>query len=118
MLQFRGLDLNRNLIDSRLSFSFSPLPPIRQARCVGELCLSGLIERMNSRSEVKARRVACSDQPPYFQQYERPCRSRREIFRVLRRLKEIGVTTVNASEAVEGIWPAIERLWIEEFVSE
>ncbi len=60
----------------------------------GSFDLSGLIERINyAIRKYKAKRVAIDSITAVFQQYDAVFVVRREIFRLIARLKEIGVTT-------------------------
>ena len=61
----------------------------------GSFDLSGLIERINyAIHKFKAKRVAIDSITAVFQQYDAVSVVRREIFRLIARLKEVGVTTV------------------------
>ena len=60
----------------------------------GNFDLSGLIERISyAIRKYKAKRVAIDSITAVFQQYDAIYVVRREIFRLIARLKEIGVTT-------------------------
>ena len=63
------------------------------AGCGGQFRPSGLIERINTPSANTRRRVAIDSITAVFQQYDAVFVVRREIFRLIARLKEIGVTT-------------------------
>jgi len=52
-----------------------------------------------------------------FQQYDAASVVRREIFRLVARLKLIGVTTIMTTERVEEYGP-VARFGVEEFVSD
>jgi circadian clock protein KaiC len=84
----------------------------------GSFDLSGLIERINyAIRKYKARRVAIDSITAVFQQYDAVSVVRREIFRLIARLKEIGVTTVMTTERIDEYGP-IARYGVEEFVSD
>jgi len=112
-----GWDL-QELIDQGMLFILDASPDPNGQDVVGNFDLSGLIERMNyAIRKYKARRVAIDSITAIFQQYDALAVVRREIFRVIARLKEIGVTTVMTSERVEEYGP-IARYGVEEFVSD
>ncbi|APD48517.1 circadian clock protein KaiC [Synechococcus sp. CS-602] len=112
-----GWDL-QELIDQGKLFILDASPDPNGQDVVGNFDLSGLIERMNyAIRKYKARRVAIDSITAIFQQYDALAVVRREIFRVIARLKEIGVTTVMTSERVEEYGP-IARYGVEEFVSD
>jgi circadian clock protein KaiC len=84
----------------------------------GSFDLSGLIERINyAIRKYKAKRVAIDSITAVFQQYDAVFVVRREIFRLIARLKEIGVTTVMTTERIDEYGP-IARYGVEEFVSD
>ncbi len=84
----------------------------------GSFDLSGLIERISyAIRKYKAKRVAIDSITAVFQQYDAVYVVRREIFRLIARLKEIGVTTVMTTERIEEYGP-IARYGVEEFVSD
>jgi circadian clock protein KaiC len=75
-------------------------------------------ERINyAIRKYKARRVAIDSITAVFQQYDAVSVVRREIFRLIARLKEIGVTTVMTTERIDEYGP-IARYGVEEFVSD
>jgi len=85
---------------------------------VGSFDLSGLIERINyAIRKYKAKRVAIDSITAVFQQYDAVSTVRREIFRLIARLKEIGVTTIMTTERIDEYGP-IARYGVEEFVSD
>ena len=68
----------------------------------GSFDLSGLIERINyAIRKYKAKRVVIDSITAVFQQYDAVFVVRREIFRLIARLKEIGVTTVMTTERID-----------------
>jgi circadian clock protein KaiC len=84
----------------------------------GSFDLSGLIERINyAIRKYKAKRVVIDSITAVFQQYDAVFVVRREIFRLIARLKEIGVTTVMTTERIDEYGP-IARYGVEEFVSD
>ena len=84
----------------------------------GSFDLSGLIERIHyAIRKYKAKRVAIDSITAVFQQYDAVFVVRREIFRLIARLKEIGVTTVMTTERIDEYGP-IARYGVEEFVSD
>jgi circadian clock protein KaiC len=85
---------------------------------VGEFDLSALIERIQyAILKYKAKRVAIDSITAIFQQYESLSMVRREIFRLVARLKLLGVTTVMTTER-ESEYGAVARFGVEEFVSD
>lgn len=84
----------------------------------GSFDLSGLIERINyAIRKYKAKRVAIDSVTAVFQQYDAVSVVRLEVFRMIARLKEIGVTTVMTTERIDEYGP-IARYGVEEFVSD
>jgi len=85
---------------------------------VGDFDLSALIERIQyAIIKYKAKRVAIDSITAIFQQYESLSMVRREIFRLVARLKLLGVTTVMTTER-ESEYGAVARFGVEEFVSD
>jgi len=85
---------------------------------VGSFDLSGLIERINyAIRKHKAKRVVIDSITAVFQQYDAVSTVRREIFRLIARLKEVGVTTIMTTERIDEYGP-IARYGVEEFVSD
>ncbi|MBD2024031.1 circadian clock protein KaiC, partial [Leptolyngbya sp. FACHB-711] len=64
-----------------------------------------------------ARRVSIDSVTSVFQQYDAASVVRREIFRLVARLKQVGATTIMTTERVEEYGP-VARFGVEEFVSD
>jgi len=112
-----GWDL-QSLIDQDKLFILDASPDPEGQDVAGSFDLSGLIERINyAINKYKARRVAIDSITAVFQQYDALSVVRREIFRMIARLKQIGVTTVMTTERVDEYGP-IARYGVEEFVSD
>ena len=112
-----GWDLQK-LIDQNKLFILDASPDPDGQDVAGNFDLSGLIERISyAIRKYKAKRVAIDSITAVFQQYDAIYVVRREIFRLIARLKEIGVTTVMTTERVDDYGP-IARYGVEEFVSD
>ncbi len=112
-----GWDL-QDLIDQNKLFILDASPDPDGQDVAGNFDLSGLIERISyAIRKYKAKRVAIDSITAVFQQYDAIYVVRREIFRLIARLKEIGVTTVMTTERVDDYGP-IARYGVEEFVSD
>ena len=112
-----GWDL-QELIDQNKLFILDASPDPDGQDVAGNFDLSGLIERISyAIRKYKAKRVAIDSITAVFQQYDAIYVVRREIFRLIARLKEIGVTTVMTTERVDDYGP-IARYGVEEFVSD
>ncbi len=108
----------QELIDQNKLFILDACPDPDGQDVSGSFDLSGLIERITyAIRKYKAKRVAIDSITAVFQQYDAIYVVRREIFRLISRLKEIGVTTVMTTERVDEYGP-IARYGVEEFVSD
>lgn len=112
-----GWDLQQLIDDGKL-FILDASPDPDGQEIVGNFDLSALIERIQyAIRKYKAKRVVIDSITAVFQQYDAASVVRREIFRLVARLKQIGVTTVMTTERVEEYGP-IARFGVEEFVSD
>jgi circadian clock protein KaiC len=112
-----GWDLQQ-LIDEGKLFILDASPDPDGQEIVGQFDLSALIERIQyAISKYKAKRVSIDSITAIFQQYDAASLVRKEIFRLVARLKQIGVTTVMTTERVDEYGP-IARFGVEEFVSD
>ncbi|MEC4805340.1 MAG: circadian clock protein KaiC [Jaaginema sp. PMC 1079.18] len=112
-----GWDL-QNLIDEGKLFILDASPDPEGQEVVGNFDLSALIERIQyAIRKYKAKRVSIDSVTAIFQQYEGASVVRREIFRLVARLKQIGVTSVMTTERVDEYGP-VARYGVEEFVSD
>jgi len=110
-------DLQR-LIDQGKLFILDASPDPEGQEVTGNFDLSALIERLQySIHKYKAKRVSIDSITALFQQYEAASVVRREIFRLVARLKQIGVTTIITTERTEEYGP-VARFGVEEFVSD
>ena len=108
----------QEIIDKNKLFILDASPDPEGQDVAGTFDLSGLIERISyAIRKYKAKRVAIDSITTVFQQYDAIYVVRREIFRLIARLKEIGVTTVMTTERVDEYGP-IARYGVEEFVSD
>lgn len=112
-----GWDL-QSLIDQGKLFILDASPDPEGQEVVGNFDLSALIERIHyAIRKYKAKRVSIDSVTAVFQQYEGASVVRREIFRLVARLKQIGVTSIMTTERVEEYGP-VARFGVEEFVSD
>jgi circadian clock protein KaiC len=112
-----GWNLQR-LIEQGKLFILDASPDPEGQEVVGNFDLSALIERLHYNiDKYKASRVSIDSITALFQQYEAASVVRREIFRLVARLKHIGVTTVMTTERTEEYGP-VARFGVEEFVSD
>ncbi|KJH70311.1 circadian clock protein KaiC [Aliterella atlantica] len=112
-----GWDL-QSLIDQGKLFILDASPDPEGHEVVGSFDLSALIERLHyAIVKYKAKRVSIDSITALFQQYEAVSVVRREIFRLVARLKQIGVTTIMTTERTEEYGP-VARFGVEEFVSD
>jgi circadian clock protein KaiC len=112
-----GWDLPK-LIDEGKLFILDASPDPEGQEVIGNFDLSALIERLQyAINKYKAKRVAIDSITAVFQQYEAAAVVRREIFRLVARLKQIGVTTVITTERTEE-YGAIASFGVEEFVAD
>ena len=112
-----GWDLQRFIDEGKL-FILDASPDPEGQEVVGNFDLSALIERIQyAIRKYKARRVSIDSVTAVFQQYEAAGVVRREIFRLVARLKQVGVTTIMTTERVDEYGP-VARFGVEEFVSD
>ncbi|MEB3829489.1 circadian clock protein KaiC [Phormidium sp. CCY1219] len=112
-----GWDL-QNLIDRGKLFILDASPDPEGQDVVGNFDLSALIERIQyAIRKYKAKRVSIDSVTAVFQQYDAASVVRREIFRLVARLKQVGATTIMTTERVEEYGP-VARFGVEEFVSD
>ncbi|WOD40597.1 circadian clock protein KaiC [Nodosilinea sp. E11] len=112
-----GWDLQR-LVDEGRLFILDASPDPEGQDVVGNFDLSALIERIQyAIRKYKARRVSIDSVTAVFQQYDAASVVRREIFRLVARLKQMGVTTVMTTERLDEYGP-VARFGVEEFVSD
>ncbi len=112
-----GWDL-QTLIDEGHLFILDASPDPEGQEVVGNFDLSALIERIHyAIKKYKATRVSIDSITAIFQQYDAASVVRREIFRLVARLKQIGVTTVMTTERLDEYGP-VARFGVEEFVSD
>lgn len=112
-----GWDL-QNLIDEGKLFILDASPDPEGQEVIGNFDLSALIERLQyAINKYKAKRVSIDSITAVFQQYEATSVVRREIFRLVARLKQIGVTTIITTERVQEYGP-IASFGVEEFVAD
>ncbi|MEW6498187.1 MAG: circadian clock protein KaiC, partial [Cyanobacteriota bacterium] len=112
-----GWDLQKLINEGKL-FILDASPDPEGQEVVGNFDLSALIERIQyAIRKYKAKRVSIDSITAIFQQYDAASVVRREIFRLVARLKQIGVTTVMTTERVEEYGP-VARFGVEEFVSD
>ncbi|MGI0491992.1 circadian clock protein KaiC [Alkalinema pantanalense CENA528] len=112
-----GWDLQK-LIDEGKLFVLDASPDPEGQEVVGNFDFSALIERIQyAIRKYKAKRVSIDSVTALFQQYDSASVVRREILRLVSRLKQIGVTTVITTERTEEYGP-VARFGVEEFVSD
>lgn len=106
------------LIEQGKLFILDASPDPEGQDVVGGFDLSALIERINyAINKYKAKRVSIDSITAVFQQYDAASVVRREIFRLVARLKQVGVTTIMTTEREEEYGP-VARFGVEEFVSD
>ncbi|MEB3281086.1 MAG: circadian clock protein KaiC [Lyngbya sp.] len=112
-----GWDL-QELVEQGKLFILDASPDPEGQDIVGNFDLSALIERIQyAIRKYKAKRVSIDSVTAVFQQYEAAGVVRREIFRLVARLKQVGATTVMTTEREEEYGP-VARFGVEEFVSD
>ena len=112
-----GWDL-QELIEEGKFFILDASPDPEGQEVVGNFDLSALIERIQyAIRKYKAKLVSVDSMTAIFQQYDAASVVRREIFRLVARLKQLGVTSIMTTERVEEYGP-IARFGVEEFVSD
>jgi len=89
----------QGLIDEGKLFILDASPDPEGQDIVGNFDLSALIERLQyAIRKYKAKRVSIDSMTAIFQQYEAIGVVRREIFRLVARLKQLNVTTIITTE--------------------
>ena len=112
-----GWDLQKFIDEGKL-FILDASPDPEGQEVVGNFDLSALIERIQyAIRKYKARRVSIDSVTAVFQQYEAAGVVRREIFRLVARLKQVGVTTIMTTERIDE-YGSVARFGVEEFVSD
>ncbi|MGF1481500.1 MAG: circadian clock protein KaiC [Cyanophyceae cyanobacterium] len=112
-----GWDLQQ-LIDAGKLFILDASPDPEGQEVVGHFDLSALIERIQyAIRKYQAKLVSLDSITAIFQQYDTSSVVRREIFRLVVRLKQLGVTAILTTERTED-YGSIARYGVEEFVSD
>jgi circadian clock protein KaiC len=112
-----GWDLQQLIDDGKL-FILDASPDPEGQEVVGNFDFSALIERIQyAIRKYKARRVSIDSVTALFQQYDSSAVVRREILRLVSRLKLLGVTTVITTERTEE-YGQVARFGVEEFVAD
>ena len=112
-----GWDL-QGLIDTGKLFILDASPDPEGQEVVGNFDFSALIERIQyAIGKYKAKLVSIDSVTAIFQQYDAASVVRREIFRLVARLKQLDVTSIMTTERIEE-YGAIARFGVEEFVSD
>ncbi|MGL5080700.1 MAG: circadian clock protein KaiC [Microcoleaceae cyanobacterium] len=108
----------QGLIDQGKLFILDASPDPEGQDIVGNFDLSALLERIQyAIRKYKAKRVSIDSVTAVFQQYDAARVVRREIFRLVARLKQVGVTTIMTTER-EAEYGSVARFGVEEFVSD
>jgi circadian clock protein KaiC len=112
-----GWDLEALISEGKL-FILDASPDPEGQEVVGSFDLSALIERIQyAIKKYKAKLVSVDSITAVFQQYEAAAVVRREIFRLVARLKLLEVTSMMTTERVEE-YGQVARFGVEEFVSD
>jgi len=112
-----GWDL-QGLVDRGKLFILDASPDPEGQEVVGNFDLSALIERIQyAINKYKAKLVSIDSVTAVFQQYDAASVVRREIFRLVARLKQLKVTSIMTTERIEEYGP-VARFGVEEFVSD
>ncbi|MDF5713594.1 MAG: circadian clock protein KaiC [Rhizonema sp. NSF051] len=108
----------QHLIDEGKLFILDASPDPEGQDIIGNFDLSALIERLQyAIRKYKAKRVSIDSITAIFQQYEATGVVRREIFRLVARLKQLDVTTIITTERTEE-YGSVACFGVEEFVSD
>jgi circadian clock protein KaiC len=108
----------QKLVDTGKLFILDASPDPEGQEVVGNFDFSALIERIQyAVRKYKATRVSIDSVTALFQQYDSASLVRREIQRLVSRLKQIGVTTIMTTERLDEYGP-VARFGVEEFVSD
>lgn len=106
------------LVDEGKLFILDASPDPEGQEVVGSFDLSALIERIQyAIRKYNAKLVSIDSVTAVFQQYDAASVVRREIFRLVARLKQLQVTSIMTTERIEEYGP-IARFGVEEFVSD
>lgn len=112
-----GWDL-QSLIDEGKLFILDASPDPEGQEVVGNFDLSALIERIQyAIKKYQAKLVSIDSVTAVFQQYDAASVVRREIFRLVARLKLLQVTSIITTERIDEYGP-VARFGVEEFVSD
>ncbi len=112
-----GWDIQQFVNAGKL-FILDASPDPEGQEVVGNFDLSALIERIQyAIRKYKAKRVSIDSVTAVFQQYDAASVVRREIFRLVARLKQVGATTIMTTERVDE-YGQVARFGVEEFVSD
>lgn len=112
-----GWNLPRLINEGKL-FILDASPDPEGQDVIGNFDLSALIERLQyAIRKYKAKRVSIDSLTAVFQQYEAVGVVRREIFRLVARLKQLNVTTIITAERTEE-YGSVACFGVEEFVSD
>ncbi|MBR8828801.1 MAG: circadian clock protein KaiC [Gomphosphaeria aponina SAG 52.96 = DSM 107014] len=112
-----GWDLQKLIEEGKL-FILDASPDPEGQEVVGNFDLSALIERIQyAVNKYQAKLVSVDSVTAVFQQYDAASVVRREIFRLVARLKQLGVTSIMTTERIEEYGP-VARFGVEEFVSD
>ncbi len=112
-----GWDLQK-LVDDGYLFILDASPDPEGQEIFESFDLSALIERIQyAIHKYKAKLVSIDSVTAVFQQYNAVAVIRREIFRLVARLKQLEITSILTTERIEE-YGQIARFGIEEFVSD
>jgi circadian clock protein KaiC len=112
-----GWDL-QSLVEQGRMFILDASPDPEGQEVVGNFDFSALIERIQyAINKYKAKLVSIDSVTAIFQQYDAASVVRKEIFRLVARLKQLDVTSILTTERVDEYGP-IARFGVEEFVSD
>lgn len=112
-----GWDL-QSLVDEGKLFILDASPDPDGQEVVGNFDLSALIERIQyAIRKYDAKLVSIDSVTAVFQQYDAAPVVRREIFRLVARLKYLAVTSIMTTERLDEYGP-VARFGVEEFVSD
>lgn len=108
----------QQLVEEGKLFILDASPDPEGQDVIGNFDLSALIERIQyAIRKYKAKRVSIDSVTAVFQQYDAASVVRREIFRLVARLKQVGATTIMTTERIDEYGP-VARFGVEEFVSD
>ena len=108
----------QKLVDAGKLFILDASPDPEGQEVVGNFDLSALIERIQyAIRKYRAKRISIDSVTAVFQQYDGASVVRREIFRLVARLKQVGITSIMTTERVDE-YGGVARYGVEEFVSD